>query len=106
MAEHDTLLETVLEMTAASLARVNLDDRTLMMVRLAALAAADAPPASYLMNLEAAVKAGLTLEDARSVLVAIAPIVGTAKVVAAAGAISDALGLAIALDEAFVENED
>jgi alkylhydroperoxidase/carboxymuconolactone decarboxylase family protein YurZ len=70
-----------------------------MLVRLAALTAVNAPPASYLLNLGAAAESGLTMEDARSVLIAVAPIVGTPRVVAAAGAIAEALGIAIALDE-------
>ena len=46
-------------------------------------------------------RAALTLEDARSVLIAVAPIVGAPRVVSAAGKITEALGLAlaIALDE-------
>ena len=55
-------------------------------------------PASYLLNLEAASDAGLTLEDAQGVLVAIAPIVGTARTVSAATAITEALGLALTIE--------
>lgn len=105
MAEGRPLLDAVLEMTAASLSRADLDARELMLVRLAALAAVDAPTASYLLNLGAAADVGLTLEDARSVLIAVAPIVGTPKVVAAAGTIAEALGIAIALDEAIAEGD-
>lgn len=95
------LLDTVLEMTAASVDRVDFSDEALMLVRLAALVAVDAPPASYLVNLGAGAQTALTLEDARSVLVAVAPIVGAPRVVSAAGKITEALGLAlaIALDE-------
>ncbi len=100
MSDEHPLLDTVMEMTASSIANCGLDDHTLMVVRLAALAACDAPPASYLMNLEAAVESGLTLEETRGVLTAIAPIVGTPKVVTAAGAIAEALGFALDLAEA------
>jgi hypothetical protein len=95
------LLDTVLEMTAASVDRVDFSDEALMLVRLAALVAVDAPAASYLVNLGAGAQTALTLEDARSVLIAVAPIVGAPRVVSAAGKISEALGLAlaIALDE-------
>lgn len=93
------LLETVLEMTAASVDRVDLSDEALMLVRFAALVAVDAPVASYLVNMGAAAGTALTLEDARSVLIAVAPIVGTPKVMSAAGKIADALGLALALDD-------
>jgi hypothetical protein len=89
------LLDTVLEMTAASVVRVDLSDEALMLVRLAALVAVDAPAASYLVNLGAGVQTTLTLEDARSVLIAVAPIVGAPRVVSAAGKITEALGLAL-----------
>ena len=91
------VLDTVLEMTAASVDRVDFSDEALMLVRLAALVAVDAPAASYLVNLGAGAQTALTLEDARSVLIAVAPIVGTPRVVSAAGKITEALGLALAI---------
>lgn len=97
------LLDTVLEMTAASVDRVDFSDEVLMLVRLAALAAVDAPPGSYLVNLGAAAGTALTLEDARSVLIAVAPIVGGPRVVSAAGRITEALGFAIAVDDLTTE---
>jgi alkylhydroperoxidase/carboxymuconolactone decarboxylase family protein YurZ len=100
MSDEQPLLDTVTEMTAASVARVDLDARELMLVRLAALAAIDAPPASYLLNLGAAAEAGLTLEDARSVLIAVAPVIGAPRVIGAAGTIAGVLGFALALEEA------
>ena len=74
-------------------------------MRLAALVASDAPEASYLVNLSAALDTELDLEDAQSVLIAVAPIVGTAKVIKAAGRLADALDLGIAIieEEAFEE---
>jgi hypothetical protein len=93
------LLDTVLEMTSASVERVDFSDEVLLLVRLAALVAVDAPPASYLVNLGAGAQTDLTLEDARSVLIAVAPIVGAPRVVSAAARIADALGFALALDE-------
>ena len=102
------LLDTVLAMTAASVDRVDFSDEALMLVRLAALVAVDAPAASYLVNLGAGAQTALTLEDARSVLIAVAPIVGTPRVVSAAGKITEALGLAlaIALDELEAEADE
>jgi len=81
-------------MSAASVERANLSPEALMLVRLAALVAVDAPPASFLVNLGAGAETDLTLEDARSVLVAVAPIVGGPRVVSAAGNIARALGFA------------
>jgi len=103
MTDERPLLDTVLAMTSASLERANLVDRELMLVRLAALAAVDAPASSYLLNLGAAVDVGLTLEDVQGVLIAIAPIVGSPKVVTAAGTIAAALGLALAIDDVLSE---
>ena len=51
----DTPVRDLLEvMTAASIEASGLDARSLMLVRIAALVAVDAPPASYLLNLMAA----------------------------------------------------
>ncbi|HST19070.1 MAG TPA: carboxymuconolactone decarboxylase family protein [Gaiellaceae bacterium] len=91
------VLDLLAEMTAASIEATGLDEQTLMLVRFAALVAVDAPPASYLMNMGAAADAGLTPDDARDVLTAIAPIVGTARTAAAVGKIGRALGLALEL---------
>ena len=56
-----------------------------MLVRLAALVAVDAPPASYLLNLGAAGDVGVTSDQVIGVLAAVAPIVGTTRVVAGGG---------------------
>ena len=79
-----------------------------MIARVAALAAIDARPASYLLNIEAANVSnvtGLTLEDAQGALIAIAPIVGTARTVSAATAIAEALGLPVAIEDAIEERQ-
>jgi alkylhydroperoxidase/carboxymuconolactone decarboxylase family protein YurZ len=102
MADQETqspILDLLGTMTAASIEASELDEKSLMLVRIAALVAVDAPPASYLMNLGAAAELGIGEEDVRGVLTAVAPIVGTPKVVAAAGNIARALGLAIDLAE-------
>jgi 4-carboxymuconolactone decarboxylase len=91
------ILDLLAEMTADSIEATNLDERELMLVRFAALVAVDAPPASYLMNLAAAKEIGLDAASAQDVLAAIAPIVGTARTVAAVGKIARALGIAIEL---------
>lgn len=105
MTDQRPLVDTLAEMTAASVARVDLDDRSLMLVRLAGLVAVDAPPASYLLNLGPAVESGVTLEDARSVLIALAPIVGGPRVVDAAATIATALGYALAIEDALETDE-
>ena len=104
--EQRPLLDALFEMTAASVARADLGARELMIVRLAALAAVGAPASSYLLNIAAAAETtDLTLEDARSVLIAVAPIIGTPKVVEAAATVAEALGLALALEDA-LSNDD
>ena len=89
-------------MTAASIEVSDLDARSLMLVRIAALIAMDAPPASYLLNLVAAEAAGVDGEAVRDVVAAIAPIVGTARTASAIGNVADALGFA----ELVVELQD
>jgi Carboxymuconolactone decarboxylase family len=105
MADDTPLLDTVAAMTAASLEYCGLEPRELMLARIAALAAAGAPPLSYLVNAGTARDSGLTLEDVQGVLVAIAPIIGTARTVTAAGNVARALGFAIAAVEAELEAE-
>ena len=48
------ILDLLATMTAASIDASGLDQQSFMLVRLAALVAVDAPPASYLLNLGAA----------------------------------------------------
>jgi 4-carboxymuconolactone decarboxylase len=85
-AESDTpVLETVFAMHLDALERSGLDERTYVLTRLAALVAMDAPPASYAITLGPAADAGVTIEEAQSVLIALAPLVGTARITAAAG---------------------
>jgi alkylhydroperoxidase/carboxymuconolactone decarboxylase family protein YurZ len=96
--EEDLVTDTLADITAASLERSTLEPRELMLVRLAALVAVDAPPASYLLNAGTAMDVGITLEDVQGILVAVAPIVGTPRVVAATGNLGRALGFAIELE--------
>ena len=101
MQTSDTpLLDLITTMTTASLDASTLDAQSLMLVRIAALVAVDAPPASYLLNLGAASEVGVDEEQVKGVLAAIAPIVGAPRVVAATGNIARALGFAIDLAEA------
>jgi alkylhydroperoxidase/carboxymuconolactone decarboxylase family protein YurZ len=91
------LVDVLTDMTEASIERNTLDPQTFLLVRFAALVAMDAPPASYMFHLGAGAELGLTLEDARQVLVALAPLVGTARTVAATGQIARGLGLALSI---------
>ena len=91
------VLDAAAEINAVSLARTELDPRTLMITRIAALAAVDAPVASYLLHVGPAAEVGLTVDDIQDVLVAVAPIVGTPRLMSSARKIVEALDLAIEL---------
>jgi hypothetical protein len=99
-ASDTPVLDLLAGMTAASVTASSLDEQSLMLVRIAALVAVDAPSASYLMNLGVAAESGITLEQLQGVLAAVAPIVGTARIVEATGRIMEALGMAIAAADA------
>ena len=73
------VLETLLQMNLDAAERSGLDAETYLLVRLAALVAMDAAPVSYLITLGAAADTSLTVEKAQAVLVAIAPVVGSAR---------------------------
>jgi len=98
MADETTdtpVLDLLATMTAESMEASSLDADELMLVRIAALVAVDAPPASYLLNLGAAADMGIGEDEVRGVLAAIAPIVGTARIASATGNIVRALGFAL-----------
>lgn len=99
IGEELPVLEQVLRMTVDSAERSSLDARTYFMVRIAALAATGAGPAAWMTNLEAASEAGLTKEDVQGVLVAIAPVIGTARTMSAVGNALRGIGLETALQE-------
>ena len=104
--ETDTpVSDTLLVMTAASLENTDLSPRELMIARIAALVAVDAPAVSYALNALPAADSDITLDDVEDILVAVAPIVGTASVVSATGNIAEGLGFVIALAEAELEAE-
>jgi 4-carboxymuconolactone decarboxylase len=89
------ILAAGLEIRANWEAKSGLDPRSFSLVKLAALVALDAPPASYLWQVANALEAGATPEDLIGVLVAIAPQVGGPKLVAAAPELMVALGLSL-----------
>jgi 4-carboxymuconolactone decarboxylase len=99
MATETPVFDLLASMTADSLEASTLDPRTLMLVRSAALVAVDAPPASYLANLEVAAGVDVDADQVRGVLAAIAPIVGTTHIVSATGNIARALGVALEMAE-------
>ena len=93
------VLDVLTTMTEAALEASELDPAAQILLRFAALVALDAAPASYLFHFGAGAEQGLTLEDAQQVLVTLAPLVGTARIVSASSKISRALGFALAVSE-------
>jgi 4-carboxymuconolactone decarboxylase len=93
------VLESLVAMNLDSLENSGLDPSTYVLVRLAALVAMDGAPVSYLIHLGMAGDAGVTLEQAQGVLVALAPMVGSARIASAAGKILRAYGLSTVLDD-------
>ena len=100
MASSDSgtpVLALLTSMTLDSINASSLQPQALMIARLAALVAIDAPTISYATNLETAVEVGIDVEMAQGILTAVAPIVGTARVASATAKLAEAL--AIELEE-------
>jgi 4-carboxymuconolactone decarboxylase len=89
------LLAEGLELRTEWQTRSGLDARSYALVKIAALIALDAPPASYLWQVANALDAGATPTDLLGVLIAVAPQVGGPKTVAAAPELMVALGLSL-----------
>jgi hypothetical protein len=94
------VLDTLIDINATSVEHSHLLPRELMLARIAALVAIDAPPGSYLANAGVASDSGVTEQDVQEIMIAVAPLVGTAKVVSAGGNMMRALGFAIKVAEA------
>jgi 4-carboxymuconolactone decarboxylase len=78
------LVESLVRMHVNAQEQSGLDDRTYLLVRIAALVATDASSASYRVNLTAADDVGITADDVRGVLIALGPVVGSARVLSGA----------------------
>ena len=106
-ASADTpVLDLLTSMTAESVVVSSLDPQSLMVARIAALVATDAPAISYVLNLEAAVETGIDAVQVRGVLTAIAPIVGTVRVTSALGKIVDALEIELEIAELEAQSQE
>jgi 4-carboxymuconolactone decarboxylase len=93
-SDQELLLEG-LELRADWQRKSGLDPRTFSLVKVAALVALDAPPASYVWQVSNALDAGCTPDELVGVLRAIAPQVGGPRVVAGAAELMLSLGLAL-----------
>jgi len=79
-----SVLETLAQMQLETLERSDLDEQTYVLVRLAALVATDAAPVAYLAHLGVAGDLGISMDKVFGTFVAIAPIVGSVRVLSAA----------------------
>jgi hypothetical protein len=87
------VLDVLAAMTAASVEATTVDEEQLVLTRIAALIASEAPPISYALNLGAAGELDVDPEKIRGVFTAVAPIVGSARVATALGNIVRALAI-------------
>ena len=87
------LLGEAMHMREQLRAESSLDPKSFALVKIAALVALDAAPASYLLQVQLALDAGASPREILGVLTAVAPQTGMARVVAAAPEIMIALGL-------------
>jgi hypothetical protein len=95
------LIATIATMTRASRENADLPEREVMLIRLACLIASDATESSYLYNLAGTAGPALTVDEVEAVLVAAAPLTGTARVVMAAERIATAMGYPISVHDLF-----
>jgi|SRR5579862_897639 len=91
--QEEGIIQSLLAMQIQNLEESGLDPRTYSLVKIAALIALDAPPASYVAQVGFALEAGVEPEEITKVLVAVAPQVGLPRAVSAAPEIMLALGL-------------
>ena len=85
------VLEALAKQSEGALQQTGIDPQTALLVRIAALVALDAAPASYLIHLGIADRGGVKAETIEAMLVELAPLVGSARIVSAAGKINQAL---------------
>lgn len=93
MTQDVGIIESLLAMQVENIEDSGLDPRSHALVRIAALVAVDAPPASYVWQVGVALDSGVTPDEIVGVLIALAPAIGMARVVAAAPEIALALGM-------------
>ena len=89
------ILETAVGLREFGREATGLEGRAYSLVKIAALIALDAPPASYAWQIANALEEGATAEDILGVLRAVAPQVGGPRVMAAAPEIMLGLGLSL-----------
>ena len=103
LAAGDTpVLEALVKMTVDTMEYCDLDPRSYFLVRLAGLAAMDASPYSYLLNVAVAADV-LEPDDLRGLLIALAPVIGTARTTSAAGNMLRAFASGMEMEQAVAD---
>lgn len=88
----DRYIEALLSEEQANVTLAGIDARSHALARVAALIASNAAPPSYMSAVEAGLNAGASEDEIVGTLIAVMPIVGVARVVAAAPNLALALG--------------
>jgi 4-carboxymuconolactone decarboxylase len=92
----DRYIDAVLSEEQASVTLAGIDAHSHSLARIAALIAMDAAPPSYMSEVETGLRAGVSRDEIVGTLIAVLPIVGVARVVAAAPNLALALGYDVA----------
>jgi len=96
----ERLIERLVNVQMGNIEASGLDPRTHALVRIAALLALDAAPASFAWQVGVGMESGVSQEEIMGVIVAVAPTVGMAKIVATAPEIAYAMDLELGEIEA------
>jgi alkylhydroperoxidase/carboxymuconolactone decarboxylase family protein YurZ len=92
-------IETMVGMRQGLQDVTHLDNRSFALVKIAALIAVEAPPASYMWQIGNAIAEGVTSEEVLDTLWAVAPQVGGPRIISAAPEIMLALGIVLNEDD-------
>ena len=92
-------IETMVGMRQGLQDITQLDNRSFALVKIAALIAVEAPPASYMWQIGNAIAEGVTPEEVLGTLWAVAPQVGGPRIISAAPEIMLALGIVLNEDD-------
>ena len=95
----DKEIETMVGMRQGLKDITQLDNRSFALVKIAALIAVDAPPASYMWQIGNAIAEGVTPEEVLGTMWAVAPQVGGPRLISTAPEIMLALGLVLNEDD-------
>ena len=87
------VFQEILKLHVDNLTESGLDKKSYSLARIAALIALGAEEASFVTNINTAMEWGVTADEIIGVLIALAPQVGTVRIIAAAPKVAIALGV-------------